>query len=96
MTRQNGHGRAYTIPSRSYEGRDEATRKELFAKDREINRLRRQLAAVSSALAYIAAVVDGGVGGQDPPWQVAQVAEALTPAVRKMIQTGTGSPVRAG
>jgi hypothetical protein len=84
MTQQNGHGRAFTIPSRRYEGHDERTRKELFAKDREINRLRHQFAAASSALGYIAAVIDGKVGGQDPPWQVAQIKEALTPEVRKL------------
>jgi hypothetical protein len=84
VTHQNGHGRAFTIPARRYEGHDERTRRELFAKDREINRLQRRLAAASAALEYIAAVIDGKVGGQDPPWQVAQIAEAFTPELRKL------------
>ena len=78
MTQQNGHGRAFTIPSRKYEGRDERTRRELFAKDREIRKLTGQLASARSALTFIAAVADGAIGGHDPAWQVAAIQEALT------------------
>lgn len=73
-----------TYRSRKYEGHPEASRKALFAKDREIRRISADLERSRSTLDFIAAVADGKVGGSDPAWQVATILEALTPEVRQM------------
>lgn len=74
--------------ARRYDEHAEHSRRELFAKDRQIRKLTGEVTHARSTLDYIKAVVSGEVGGQDPDWQLDQVLEAASAFFAKHL----GSP----
>lgn len=61
---------------RKYPGHPEASRRELFRKDRRIRELGARVFGAESLLEFISAVAHGKVGGNDLPWIVETIKDA--------------------
>jgi len=84
MTRHFDH-------SPRYEGHDERSRRLLFAKDREITRLRRRLADMDSTFSTVLALLRGEIGGS-----LAQTATDIATSLGELSARNGPIPAAAG